>query len=64
MAQACELTEAEAMQRWHNIADLLTHRGRDPHWRRQPSVLAQLRGCKSQPLACKKANSGDASHRN
>jgi putative transposase len=64
IAQAFELTGAEATQRWNKIAELLTHGGRDPNWRRRPSVLDQLRGWKRQPLARKKANSGDASHRN
>jgi putative transposase len=64
IAQAFELTGAEATQRWNKIAELLTHGGRDPNWRRRPSVLDQLRGWKRQPLARKKANSGAASHRN
>jgi hypothetical protein len=64
IAQAFELTGAEATQRWNKIAELLTHGGRDPNWRRRPSVLDQLRGWKRQPLARKKANSGDASHHN
>jgi DDE family transposase len=63
IAQAFELTGAEATQRWHKIAGLLTHGGRDPNWRRRPSVLDQLRGWKRQPLARKQADSGDASHR-
>jgi hypothetical protein len=64
MAQAFELTGAEAQRRWDKIAEWLTHSGRDPNWRRRPSVLDQLRGWKRQPLARKKANRGDASHRN
>lgn len=64
MAQAFELTGAEATQRWNKIAELLTHGGRDPNWRRRPSVLDQLRGWKRQPLVRNKANGGDASHRN
>jgi hypothetical protein len=38
IAQAFELQGAEATQRWHQIAALLTQRGRDPKWRRRPSV--------------------------
>ena len=64
IAQAFELKGAEATRRWNKIAALLTHAGRDPHWRRRPSVLDQLRGWKRQPLTRKKANSGDVSHRN
>jgi hypothetical protein len=64
IAQTFELTGAEAMPRWNKIAELLTHGGRDPNWRRRPSVLDQLRGWKRQPLARKKANGGDARRRN
>jgi hypothetical protein len=64
IAQAFELPGAEARRRWDKIAELLTHGGKDPNWRRRPSVLDQLRGWKRQPLARKKANSGDANHRN
>jgi len=63
IAQAFELQGAEAQWRWNKIAELLTHSGRDPNWRRRPSVLDQLRGWKRQPLARKKPDSGDASHR-
>jgi hypothetical protein len=62
IAQAFELQGAEATQRWNKIAELLTHSGRDPNWRRRPSVLDQLRGWKRQPIARKKTNSGDVSH--
>jgi putative transposase len=64
IAQVFELTEAEATQRWNKIAALLTHSGKDPNWRRRPSVLDQLRGWKRQPIARKKGNSGDVSPRN
>ena len=64
IAQAFELKGAEATQRWNKIAALLTHSGRDPNWRRRPSVLDQLRGWQRQPLARKGTNSGDVSHGN
>ena len=64
IAQAFDLTGAEATQRWNKIAALLTHSGKDPNWRRRPSVLDQLRGWKRQPLARKKANNGDVKPRN
>jgi putative transposase len=51
IAQAFELKGAESKRRWDKIAELLTHAGRDPNWRRRPSVLDQLRGWKRQPLA-------------
>lgn len=63
IAQAFELTGTEATRRWDNIAELLTHAGQDPNWRRRPSVLDQLRGWKHQPLAPKRANSRDESPR-
>jgi putative transposase len=51
IAQAFDLQGAEAKRRWDKIAELLTHAGRDPNWRRRPSVLDQLRGWKRQPIA-------------
>jgi putative transposase len=51
IAQAFALQGSEAMQRWDKIAALLTHAGKDPNWRRRPSVLDQLRGWKRQPVA-------------
>jgi hypothetical protein len=37
-AQAFDLKGIEAKRRWQQIADLLTHSGKDPNWRRRPSV--------------------------
>ena len=62
IAQAFELRGAAATQRWNKIAALLTHSGKDPNWRRRPSVLDQLRGWKRQPLARKKPSNEDVSH--
>jgi len=53
IAQAFELKGKAAKRRWQQIADLLTHSGRDPNWRRRPSVLDQLRGWKRQPVVRK-----------
>jgi putative transposase len=64
IAQAFELTGAEATQRWTKIAELLTQSGRDPNWRRRPSVLDQLRGWKRQPMTRKKTNGGEVNHCN
>ena len=65
IAQAFELKGAEATQRWNKIGQLLRARsGRDPNWRRRPSVLDQLRGWRRSPLARKGTNSGDVSHGN
>jgi hypothetical protein len=64
IAQAFDLQGGEAQRRWDKIAALLTHSGKDPNWRRRPSVLDQLRGWKRQPLTRKKTNGGDVNHRN
>jgi putative transposase len=50
IAQAFDLQGSEGTQRWDKIAALLTHSGKDPHWRRRPSVLDQRRGWKRQPV--------------
>jgi len=62
IAQAFDLQGDEATRRWDKIAELLTHAGRDPNWRRRPSVLDQLRGWKRQPMVRKEGHSGDVSH--
>jgi putative transposase len=59
IAQAFDLTEAAAKRRWQQIAEVLMHSGKDPNWRRRPSVLDQLRGWKRQPVARKQANRDD-----
>jgi Transposase DDE domain len=51
IAQAFDLKGTAARRRWDKIAELLTHAGTDPNWRRRPSVLDQLRGWKRQPVA-------------
>jgi hypothetical protein len=55
IAEALALKGAVVKRRWQQLADLLTHSGRDPNWRRRPSVLDQLRGWKRQPVARKRA---------
>jgi hypothetical protein len=64
IAQAFDLKGVEAQRRWDKIAALLTHSGKDPNWRRRPSVLDQLRGWKRQPMTRKGATGGDASRGN
>lgn len=56
IAQAFDLQGSEAPQRWDKIAALLTHSGKDPNWRRRPSVLDQLRGWKRQPVVRKQSS--------
>jgi hypothetical protein len=60
IAQAVDLRGAEATPRWDKIAAILPHAGKDPHWRRQPSVLAPLRGWKRQPVSRKTARQNHA----
>jgi putative transposase len=62
MAQAFDLKGVEAQRHWDKIAAILTHSGKDPNWRRRPSVLDQLRGWKRQPIARQKTNSGEVSN--
>jgi hypothetical protein len=54
IAQAFDLKGTAAKRQWDKIAELLTHSGKDPNWRRRPSVLDQLRGWKRQPIVRKK----------
>jgi DDE family transposase len=60
IAQALDLTGAEANRRWDKIAEILTPSGKDPNWRRQPSVLDQLRGWKRRPARRQKARQNNA----
>jgi putative transposase len=59
IAQAFDLKGAQAMRRWQEMAELLMHSGKDPNWRRRPSVLDQLRGWKRQPVRRKQAHRDD-----
>ena len=59
-AQGFDLQGAEAKRRWDTIAEIRTHAGNDPNWRRQPSVLDQLRGWKRQPVSRKKASNNNS----
>ena len=59
IAQAFALKGAPAKRRWQEIAELLMHSGRDPNWRRRPSVLDQLRGWNRHPLRRKQPNRND-----
>jgi len=59
IAQAFDLKGAQAKRHWQEIAELLMHSGKDPNWRRRPSVLDQLRGWNRQPVGRKQANRND-----
>lgn len=50
IARALQLEGKEADERWSHIATVLSSSGRDPNWRRRPSVLDTLRGYRRQPL--------------
>jgi hypothetical protein len=39
--------EADAV--WEHLAAVIVHAGKDPNWRRKPSILDQLRGWKVLP---------------
>jgi hypothetical protein len=62
IAHAFALRGAEATQRWDTIAALLTPAGKDPNWRRRPSVVDQWRGWTRQPLARQKTNGRNVNH--
>ncbi len=49
IAAALALTGKQADEQWNLIARVLEHQGRDPNWRRRPSVLDQLRGWRISP---------------
>ena len=49
IAAAFDLRGAAADLAWQSIAEYLEHLGRDPNWRRSPSILDQLRGWKITP---------------
>ena len=58
-AQAFALQGAQAMRRWQESAELLMRSGQDPHWRRRPSVVDQLRGWTRPPVRRQQANRDD-----
>jgi putative transposase len=55
IAAAMDLRGERATHEWTRIAEYLSHLGRDPNWRRSPSILDQLRGWKISPGRPKKA---------
>lgn len=54
IALAMNLQGKEAEKKWESITETLEHMGKDPNWRRRPSILDQLRGWKVQPAKPKK----------
>jgi hypothetical protein len=60
IAAAMELRGEKATAEWDRIAAILTHLGRDPNWRRNPSILDQLRGWRITPGRPRKAKMASA----
>jgi hypothetical protein len=60
IAAAMDLSGQAAASEWTRIAEYLSHLGRDPNWRRSPSILDQLRGWKISPGRPKKARRASA----
>lgn len=55
IAIAFDMAGKAADKEWTEIAKHLEHLGRDPNWRRRPSILDQLRGWKISPGRAKTA---------
>jgi hypothetical protein len=60
IAATMDLRGEAAAREWQRIADYLSHLGRDPNWRRSPSILDQLRGWTISPGRPKKARRASA----
>lgn len=60
IAAAFDLRGDQATREWDRIAEFLSHLGRDPNWRRSPSILDQLRGWKISPGRPKKLRRASA----
>jgi hypothetical protein len=44
IADALDLHGTEADAQWEHLAAVIVHAGKDPNWRRKPSILDQFRG--------------------
>jgi putative transposase len=60
IAAAMDLRGTKADVEWDRIAGYLVHLGKDPNWRRSPSVLDQMRGWKITPGRPKKSKMASA----
>jgi hypothetical protein len=49
IADALELHGPDADTQWEHLAAVIVHAGKDPNWRRKPSILDQFRGWKILP---------------
>lgn len=63
IAAALELTGTAAKREWQTIAENLQHLGQDPNWRRNPSILDQMRGWKITPGRARRAKLASPSTR-
>jgi len=60
IALAFQMTGVKADAEWDRIAKYLNHFGKDPNWRRSPSILDQLRGWTITPGRPRKAKMASA----
>lgn len=63
LAKAMELSGESAQKEWQHLAEYLEHLGKDPNWRRSPSILDQLRGWRINPGRPRSARLSSASGR-
>lgn len=49
IAETLTMQGPRADAEWEHLAQVIVHAGRDPNWRRKPSILDQLRGWKPLP---------------
>ena len=63
LAGALELSGEAAERKWQHLAEHLTHMGKDPNWRRSPSILEKLRGYRITPGRPRSARLSSASGR-
>lgn len=61
IADALELRGPQADAEWEHLVQVIVHMGRDPNWRRKPSVLDQLRGWKILPSTRRKRSASTCS---
>jgi len=51
IADALDLEGDDADREWEHLAAVIVHAGKDPNWRRKPSILDQFRGWKQTPAS-------------
>ena len=58
ISASLDLSGEDRKAAWDRIADYLIRLGRDPNWRRRPSVVDIMRGWKALPKARRRATGG------